>query len=84
MADAGYGRTTQIAYVLSKKADILFRISPNHIYLYDEKGIKLDMAKILKNQSKDTVEIKCFVKHKKQFIPIRITNTNYRKSATRR
>ena len=71
IADAGYGKATQIAYALSKSADVLFRMTPNQVALYDKDGEKLNTSSILKTK-KSTIDLHCFIKHNKILIPVRI------------
>lgn len=71
LADAGYGKTTQIGYVMSQKADVIFRVTPNNISFFDADKKKIDMAGVLKTKQ-STMEINCFIKHENKLIPIRI------------
>ena len=72
IADAGYGRGPLYEYIVSKEADVIFRITPNNFIVVDKDGIPINLFKILRTTKKTQVEIKCFVKRRKKLLPIRI------------
>jgi len=63
LGDAGFGKGTAIEYVVSKKADALFRATPNHMKLTkDKKGKKkIDMAGKLSKAKKDVLDFTCYI-----------------------
>lgn len=71
LADRGYGRSKQIAYVLENGADFLFRISPKHIRLYHNEKCsqRLDIDSLLQQRSFDQ---KCYVKVRKKAYLVRL------------
>lgn len=71
IADAGYGKATQIGYVISEQADVIFRVSPNHVSFFDANKKKIDMVSALKTQQ-SKIEINCFINYKNKFIPVRV------------
>jgi hypothetical protein len=71
LADAGYGKTTQIGYVMSREADVIFRLTPNHISFFDADKKKIDMASVLKTKQ-STIDINCFIKHENKLMSVRV------------
>jgi hypothetical protein len=73
ICDAGYGKAKTLDYIISHKADAILRISPNHIALVDEKGVKIDMSKVLKTKKK-IVDFTCYIQDgkSKKLTPARI------------
>jgi hypothetical protein len=52
LADAGYGTTTNIVIAIESGADVIVRITPNHIRLYNKKRDQEDVYALL-SQTKD-------------------------------
>jgi hypothetical protein len=74
MADAGFGRGKNLQYVVSKGADALLRVTPNHLSLSEdiEGKKKIDMTKKLETD-KDIVDFTCYVQTEKgKYMPVRI------------
>jgi len=71
IADMGYGKARAIEYITTHKADVIIRVSSNHISLYDAKGEKIDMAKQLRTK-KRTVDFRCYMRNGKKQIAVRI------------
>lgn len=73
IADAGYGKAKSLDYVIKHNADAIFRVSPNHISLYDVNGDKLDTVKLLSTKNK-VVDFTCYMQDvkSKKMIPVRI------------
>ena len=62
IADAGFGKGKNLEYVVSRQADALFRVTPNHLALASSADgkEKIDMAREL-DTCKDVVELICYV-----------------------
>ena len=74
MADAGYGKGKNLEYIVSRGADAIFRVTPNHIRLaQDPKGKEIiDMTKMLDTEKK-VIDFKCYVHtQNRKYFPARI------------
>jgi len=75
MADALYGKGKHAAHIVSKKADAIFRVTPNHLSLFEDElgNNKIDMAQKLESTKADLIDFGCFVfAWKKKYIKVRI------------
>jgi hypothetical protein len=63
LGDAGFGKGNAIEYVVSKRADAIFRATPNHMKLAkDEKGKdKIDMVSVLSKAKEDILDFGCHI-----------------------
>jgi len=74
IADAGYGKGKNIAHIISRQADAIFRVTPNHLNLAkDGRGkSKIDMAKKLDIKA-DFLDFSCYVHtENRHYVPVRI------------
>ena len=74
LADAGFGTGKNYAYVVSRQADALFRVTPSHLLLtYDpRRKEKIDMLTMLDTR-KDIIEFTCLVHtENRKYLPTRI------------
>lgn len=72
IADAGYGKISQYEYVCSKKADIIFRITPGNFTIVNERGTPVNLFKMMRKTKMNQFDLKCYGKYKGKLFPIRI------------
>lgn len=58
LADAGYGTAKNYAYATEKKADVILRMTPSNLPIYDVDGKKIDVLTFLKEEKgkKETIK----------------------------
>lgn len=71
IADRAYGKARQIDHIRQHHADLIFRISPNHIQLYQDEACteRLDVQTMLCGEG---FSKQCYVKFKKNVYPLRL------------
>jgi len=72
IADSNYGKAKIFDYIVSKQADAILRISPNHVALYTKSGKKIDLAKLFGKTKKSVLDFDCYMKNGKKTIKVRI------------
>ena len=72
IGDRAYGKSKVIEYTASRQADILARMSPSQIKLYDKEGKKINMYNILKSSKEKKFEHKYYVIENKKKIAVRV------------
>jgi Transposase DDE domain len=54
LADRGYAYATPIVVTVRKQADVILRMSPAHLPVYDADGQRVDLMQVLREQSWET------------------------------
>jgi hypothetical protein len=75
LADAGFGKGKNLAYVVSRGADALFRATPAHLRLdaLATGKSKIDMAAMLSGTTKDVLDFDCYVHTENgKYHPVRV------------
>lgn len=74
IADRAYGKAGEIAYLLEKQANYLFRITPHNLALYKDGSCrnKLDLKTLLIG---DTLDIHCYISYRNSVYRVRIVAT---------
>lgn len=52
IADAGYGISSNICYASEQETDVICRITPNHLNIWDENDEKINLRSFLKKAKK--------------------------------
>lgn len=74
VADRGYCSISEICYTVEHKANYVIRMRSNSFNLYTEDGTKYDLTEELKRDYTPgrAIDLKLFIKNKKEYIPVRI------------
>ena len=74
MADAGYGKGKNLEYVVSRQADVLLRVTPNHLALASNADgtEKINMVQKL-DTCEDVIEFTCYTHTENgNYVPVRL------------